>query len=104
MEFPGTTPFRLRKHSSRRGWRVTRDSLAQNPFTSDFDAPLWKLRDGRMLSLRAIAAETLTRFRRRIRQISDRGLWSTSPLFSQAMRAHFSISRSDLKHMMMSAV
>jgi hypothetical protein len=29
------------------------------------------LRDGRMLSLRAIAAETLRPFRRRIRQISD---------------------------------
>jgi hypothetical protein len=68
---PRITPFRLRKHSSRRGWRVTADSLGQNPFTSDSNAPLWKLRDGRMLSLRAIAAEILTPFRRRIRQISD---------------------------------
>jgi hypothetical protein len=68
---PRITPFRLRKHSSRRGWRLTRDSLAQNPFTADSNAPLWKLRDGRMLSLRAIAAETLRPFRRRIRQISD---------------------------------
>ena len=33
--------------------------------------PLWKLRDGRTLSLRAIASETLTPFRRRIRRISD---------------------------------
>src|SRR6266516_2331043 len=68
---PRITPFRLRKHSSRRGWRVTADSLAHNPFTSDINAPLWKLRDGRILSLRAIAAETLRTFRRRIRQISD---------------------------------
>jgi hypothetical protein len=68
---PRVTPFRLRKHSSRRGWRVTSDSLAQNPFTSDTNAPLWKLRDGRTLSLRAIAAETLRPFRRRIRRISD---------------------------------
>jgi hypothetical protein len=68
---PRTTPFRLRKHSSRRGWRVTADSLAQNPFTADTNAPLWKLRDGRLLSLRAIAAETLKPFRQRIRQISD---------------------------------
>src|SRR4029077_16995696 len=68
---PRITPFRLRKHSSRRGWRVTADSLAQNPFTMDTNAPLWKLRDGRILSLRAIAAEILTRFRRQIRQISD---------------------------------
>lgn len=70
-EIPRITPFRLRKHSSRRGWRVTADSLAHNPFTSDINAPLWKLRDGRTLSLRAIAAETLRPFRRRIRQISD---------------------------------
>src|SRR5881227_3759629 len=68
---PRITPFRLRKHSSRRGWRVTADSLGQDPFTSNINAPLWKLRDGRILSLRAIAAEILTRFRRQIRRISD---------------------------------
>jgi hypothetical protein len=68
---PRMTPFRLRKHSSRRGWRVTADSLGPNPFTSDINAPLWKLRDGRTLSLRAIAAETLMPFNRRIRRISD---------------------------------
>src|SRR6266478_309106 len=68
---PRITPFRLRKHSSRRGWRVTAESLAQNPFTTDTNAPLWKLRDGRTLSLRAIAAETLRPFRRRIPRISD---------------------------------
>src|SRR5436190_118184 len=65
------TPFRLRKRSSRRGWRVTAESLGQNPFTSNIDAPLWKCSDGRLLSLRAVAAETLTPFRRRIRQIGD---------------------------------
>lgn len=70
---PRVTPFRLRKHSSRRGWRVTSDSLRQNPFTSDINAPLWKLRDGRMLSLRAIAAETLPLFRSRILRNSDSG-------------------------------
>src|SRR5438874_4867506 len=68
---PRVTPFRLRKHSSRRGWRVTADSLAQSPFVADTNEPLWKLRDGRILSLRAIAAETLSPFRRRIRRISD---------------------------------
>ncbi len=68
---PRMTPFRLQKHSSRRGWRVTAESLGQNPFTSDINAPLWKLRDGRTISLRAIAAEALKPFRRRIRQISD---------------------------------
>src|SRR6184192_3015583 len=65
------TPFRLRKHSSRRGWRITAESLGQNPFTSNINAPLWKLRDGRLLSLRAVAAETLTPFHRRIRRVTD---------------------------------
>ena len=68
---PRIRPFRLRKHSSRRGWRVTADSLGQNPFTADINAPLWKLRDGRILSLRAIAEEILRPFRRQIRRISD---------------------------------
>ena len=65
------TRFRLRKHSSRRGWRITADSLGRNPFVSDINDPLWKLRDGRMLSLRGIAGEILGPFRRRIRHISD---------------------------------
>jgi hypothetical protein len=68
---PRIARFRLRKHSSRRGWRVTVDSLGRNPFTTDINESLWKLRDGRRLSLRAIAAETLRPFRQRIRQISD---------------------------------
>src|SRR5215468_807044 len=56
---PRIARFRLRKHSSRRGWRVTTDSLGRNPFSSNINEPLWKLRDGRRLSLRAMAAETL---------------------------------------------
>src|SRR5438046_2721915 len=70
---PRIARFHLRKHSSRRGWRVTADSLGRNPFVSNINEPLWKLRDGRALSLRAIAAETLRPFRQRIRQISDSG-------------------------------
>src|SRR5262249_6228017 len=68
---PRIARFRLRKHSSRRGWRVTPDSLGRNPFVSNINEPLWRLRDGRTLSLRAIAAETLRPFRQRIRKISD---------------------------------
>jgi hypothetical protein len=45
--------------------------LGQNPFASDVNKPLWKLRDGRRLSLRAIAAETLRPFQRRISKIAD---------------------------------
>jgi hypothetical protein len=68
---PRMARFRLRKHSSRRGWRVTADSLGRNPFVSDVNEPLWRLRGGRTLSMRAIAAETLRPFRQRIRQITD---------------------------------
>lgn len=68
---PRTSRFCLRKHSSRRGWRVTVDSLGENPFVADINEPRWKLRDGRILSLRAIAAETLRPFRLLIRQISS---------------------------------
>jgi hypothetical protein len=68
---PRMARFRLRKHSSRRGWRVTADSLGRNPFVSNINEPRWKLHDRRTLSLRAIAAEVLRPFRQRIRQISD---------------------------------
>jgi len=68
---PRIARFHLRKHSSRRGWRFTADSLSQNPFTSNINEPLWRLRDGRTLSMRAIAAETFRSFRQRIRQITD---------------------------------
>jgi hypothetical protein len=68
---PRFAPFRLRRHSSRRGWRVTKQSLASDPFAADANAPTWKLRDGRTLSLRAIAQETLRPFRKEIRRVSD---------------------------------
>lgn len=70
-DIPQFAPFALRRHSSRRGWRATKQSLAADPFTSDVNAPIWKLRDGRELSLRAIAHETLRPFRRNIRRVSD---------------------------------
>src|SRR6266404_5485968 len=68
---PRLTPFRLRKHSSRRGWRILHDSLGANAFAADVNAPLWKVRDGRILSLRAIAAEIMTPFRQQIERLSD---------------------------------
>jgi hypothetical protein len=70
-EIPRLTPFRLKKHSSRRGWRVLAASLARNPFTFDVNQPAWKLRDGRTLSWRAVATETLAPFRQKIRQLGD---------------------------------
>lgn len=68
---PRVVPFRLRKHSSRRGWRVIPSSLARNPFTADPSESIWRLRDGRVTSLRKIATETARPFRREIRQLSD---------------------------------
>lgn len=68
---PQLTPFRLRKHSSRRGWRVIPSSLSRNPFTTDPNVAAWRLRDGRTASLREVAAETTRPFRQEIRRLSD---------------------------------
>ncbi|MEY2557187.1 MAG: hypothetical protein QOE34_612 [Verrucomicrobiota bacterium] len=68
---PRPRTFQLKKHSSRRGWRVLASSLARNPFTCDVNEPSWTLRDGRRLSWRAIAAETLAPFQKNIRHLSD---------------------------------
>ena len=68
---PRVTPLRLRKHSSRRGWRIVRSSVQHDPFSTDLMAPIWKLRDGRLLSMRQIAAETLKPFRDEVRRLSD---------------------------------
>ena len=70
-DVPRLTPFQLKKHSSRRGWRVLAPSLARNPFTCDVNEPIWRLRGGRTLSLRAVAAETLAPFRKKILELSD---------------------------------
>src|SRR3954471_19880537 len=66
---PQFDPFRLRKHSSRKGWRTTKQSLARDPFGCDVNEAVWKLRDGRQLSLREIARETLLPFRASIRRV-----------------------------------
>lgn len=68
---PEFARFALRRHSSRRGWRVTKQSLATDPFACDVNAPIWRMRDGRELSLRAMARETLRPFRKNIRRVSD---------------------------------
>ncbi|MGI8821042.1 MAG: hypothetical protein ACR2ID_09280 [Chthoniobacterales bacterium] len=68
---PRPTPFRLRKHSSRKGWRMIPSSLARNPFTADPNESIWRLRGGRTASLRQIAAETTEPFRGEIRRLSD---------------------------------
>ena len=70
-ELPRLAPMRLRKHSSRRGWRALPSSLQHDPFTTDTSEAVWQLRDGRLVSLRAVAAETARPFRRAIRRLSD---------------------------------
>lgn len=70
-KIPRLMPFRLRKHSSRRGWRVIPSSLARNPFTADPNGLIWNLRDCRPVSLREIAIETTRPFRKEIRRLSD---------------------------------
>ena len=70
---PRPVPFRLRKHSSRRGWRVLASSLQHNPFTCQPNESNWRLRDGRTASLRAIAAKTIRPFRKEVRRLSDAG-------------------------------
>ena len=68
---PRLSRFTLQKHTSRRGWRAVGSSMQHNPFTSDPNAAIWKLRDGRILALRQVAAETMRPFRNEIRQLSD---------------------------------
>ncbi|MDQ6765022.1 MAG: hypothetical protein M3Z22_02830, partial [Verrucomicrobiota bacterium] len=68
---PRPVSLRLRKHSSRRGWRVLASSLQHNPFLCDPNEAIWSTRGGRSLSLRQLAAETAQPFRREIRQLSD---------------------------------
>jgi hypothetical protein len=58
-------------HSSRRGWLARDHDYPRSPFTTNVDARVWPTRDGRLLSLRAIARETAWRFRRSLRQHAD---------------------------------
>jgi hypothetical protein len=58
-------------HTSRKGWLARLGCFACNPFTVDVDQPIWETRDGRRLSLRAIAGLTVRHFWHPIRRISD---------------------------------
>jgi hypothetical protein len=59
------------KHTSRRGWLVRDYHLPRSPFTGNVDARVWSTRDGRTVSLRALARETAWLFRRWIRRYAD---------------------------------
>jgi hypothetical protein len=61
------------KHTTRKGWLTKDFHFPQSPFTSDVDAPTWKVRGRghRLLSLREIALRTAWYFRRSIRRYAD---------------------------------
>jgi hypothetical protein len=60
------------RHTTRKGWLTKDFHFPQSPFTSDVDAPIWKVRGRRgRLSLREIALRTAWHFRRSIRRYAD---------------------------------
>jgi hypothetical protein len=60
------------KHTTRKGWLAKDFHFPQSPFTSDVDAPIWKVRRRPgLMSLRDIALRTAWYFRRSIRRFSD---------------------------------
>ncbi|HEX8831520.1 MAG TPA: hypothetical protein VF705_10160, partial [Longimicrobium sp.] len=58
-------------HTTRKGWLAKLTCFQCNPFEADVDVPMWETRDGRRLSLRAIAGLTVKHFWHPIRRISD---------------------------------
>jgi hypothetical protein len=68
---PRISDFRPAPHTSRNGWLAHTSSYAANPFTSDINAPTWRLTDGSHASLRDIAGRTTHRFWRPIKRVSD---------------------------------
>ncbi len=73
LGLPLLAGFRPSKHSSRKGWRAHLDDFKRNPFCADPNQGDWLLTDGRNVSLRQIACETLAVFRRSVRRYADRG-------------------------------
>ena len=59
------------RHTTRKGWLTKDFHYPESPFTSDIDERMWAVRDGRTLSLRRIAAESIWFFRKSIRQFAD---------------------------------
>jgi hypothetical protein len=59
------------KHTTRQGWLTKDYHYPQSPFTGDIDDAVWKTREGRVMSLRAMARGVAWFFRRSIRRHSD---------------------------------
>jgi hypothetical protein len=58
-------------HTSRQGWLARYSCFRQNPFTSDIDGPIWRMRSGEQLSLRDVAGRVTRQFWPSIRRVSD---------------------------------
>jgi hypothetical protein len=69
--FPVIAGVYPRKHTSRKGFLARFDCFEQNPFAADPGAPLWRLTDGRTVSLREMALEIARPFRRAMRRLAD---------------------------------
>ena len=59
------------KHTTRKGWLTKDFHYQESPYTSDFNAPMWKTQFGDERSLRQIAKDTAWFFRKSIRRHSD---------------------------------
>ncbi|HVR69876.1 MAG TPA: hypothetical protein VMT87_03445, partial [Vicinamibacteria bacterium] len=59
------------RHTTRQGWLTKDYHYPQSPFTTDLDQPMWRTRDGRLMSLRGMGREVAWHFRRAIRRYSD---------------------------------
>ncbi len=59
------------RHTTRKGWLTKDFHYPQSPYSTDVDAPVFTVRDGRRLSLRQIAREVAWHFRHSIRRHSD---------------------------------
>jgi hypothetical protein len=71
-DFPLPRDFIPEPHSSRHGWVARCSSFIENPFAADVNAPIWPTRDGKTLSLRAIAERITHYFWPAISRLGDR--------------------------------
>jgi hypothetical protein len=71
-KIPRFRNFSPMPHTSRKGWLARSDRFPANPMTHDPNAPLWRVtgRPGEA-SLRALALEIFSRFRRPIARVAD---------------------------------
>ncbi|MBE7212114.1 MAG: hypothetical protein INR65_13920, partial [Gluconacetobacter diazotrophicus] len=76
LGLPRLAGFRPSPHSSRKGWRAHAHDFARNPFAADPNASDWLLADGRQVSLRTVARDTLKVFARSIRRYADRATFT----------------------------